>query len=143
MLKLILTPEVAEEITIALRKSGDCEIGGILMGAHIGENEFKVTKITVQKRGGIARFIRIVEDAIGKLSAFFAENNHEYSSFNYIGEWHSHPLFSPYPSSKDDFSMFEIATDVTVGANFVVLLIVKLNVNNELKSSPKVAVNSL
>ena len=28
--------------------------------------------------------------------------------------------------------MFEIATDVTVGANFVVLLIVKLNVNNEL-----------
>lgn len=126
MLKLILAPEVAEEITVALLKSGDREIGGILMGEHAGPDEFKVTKITVQKRGGISSFIRIIEDAVGKLNAFFRESNNDYSRFNYIGEWHSHPLFTPYPSSKDDNSMLEIVMDETVGANFAVLVIVKL-----------------
>lgn len=126
MLNLILAPEVTQEITIALRKSGNREIGGILMGAHVGPDEFKVTKITVQKRGGISSFIRIIEDAVGKLNAFFRQSNNDYSRFNYIGEWHSHPLFTPYPSSKDDNSMLEIVMDETVGANFAVLLIVKL-----------------
>lgn len=126
MLKLILTPEIAEEITIALRKSGDREIGGILMGEHTGPDAFKVTKITVQKRGGISSFMRIIEDAVGKLNTFFRQSNNDYSRFNYMGEWHSHPLFTPYPSSKDDSSMLEIVMDETVGANFVVLIIVKL-----------------
>ena len=126
MLKLILLPEVAEEITIALCKSGDREIGGILMGEHAGPSEFKVTKITVQKRGGISSFIRVIEDAVGKLNNFFRQSNNDYSRFNYMGEWHSHPLFTPYPSSKDDSSMLEIVMDETVGANFVVLIIVKL-----------------
>lgn len=132
MLKLILAPEVAEEITIALRKSGDREIGGILMGEHVGPDEFKVTKITVQKRGGISSFIRIIEDAVGKLNAFFRQSNNDYSRFNYIGEWHSHPLFTPYPSFKDDNSMLEIVMDETVGANFAVLVIVKLTPDKEL-----------
>ncbi len=126
MLKLILVPEVTEEITVALLKSGDREIGGILMGEHTDQNEFKVTKITVQKRGGISNFIRIIEDAVGKLNFFFRQTNNDYARFNYIGEWHSHPLFSPYPSSKDDSSMQEIIMDETVGANFAVLVIVKL-----------------
>lgn len=126
MLKLILTPEIAEEITIALRKSGDREIGGILMGEHTGPDAFKVTKITVQKRGGISSFIRVIEDVVGKLNTFFRQNNNDYSRFNYMGEWHSHPLFTPYPSFKDDSSMLEIVMDETVGANFVVLVIVKL-----------------
>jgi integrative and conjugative element protein (TIGR02256 family) len=126
VLKLILTPEIAEEITIALRKSGDREIGGILMGEHTGPDAFKVTKITVQKRGGISSFIRVIEDVVGKLNTFFRQNNNDYSRFNYMGEWHSHPLFTPYPSFKDDSSMLEIVMDETVGANFVVLVIVKL-----------------
>lgn len=126
MLKLILTPEITEEIAMALQNSGSREIGGILMGEHTGSNEFKVTKITVQKRGGISNFVRRIEDALGKLSIFFRQSNNDYSRFNYIGEWHSHPLFSPFPSSKDDTSMLAIIMDKTVGANFVVLLIVKL-----------------
>lgn len=132
MLKLILAPEVAEEITIALHKSGNREIGGILMGEHVGPDEFKVTKITVQKHGGLSSFIRIIEDAIGKLNAFFRQSHYDYASFNYIGEWHSHPLFPPYPSSKDDSSMLEIIMDETVGANFAVLVIVKLTMNKKL-----------
>lgn len=135
MLKLVLIPEITEEIAIALHKSGNREIGGILMGEHTGSNEFKVTKITVQKRGGISSFVRSIEDALGKLSIFFRQSNNDYSRFNYIGEWHSHPLFSPFPSSKDDTSMLEIIMDKTVGANFVVLLIVKLNLEKHLVST--------
>ena len=126
VLKLNLIPEVAEEIKVALRKSGDHEIGGILMGEHIGLDEFKVTKITVQKRGAISSFMRLIEDALVKLNVFFKQSENNYSRFNYIGEWHSHPLFSPYPSSKDDDSMMEIIMDEKVGANFAVLIIVKL-----------------
>ncbi|MFD0912707.1 Mov34/MPN/PAD-1 family protein [Methylophilus luteus] len=126
MLNLILIPEVVEDIASALRRSGSREIGGILMGEHSGPDEFKVTKITIQKIGGISHFLRIIEDALGKLNAFFKQSNNDYSRFNYIGEWHSHPLFSPYPSSQDDESMLEIIMDDGVGANFVVLLIVKL-----------------
>ena len=126
MLKLNLSLEVIEEITAALRKSGDHEIGGILMGEHIGQDEFKVTKITVHKLGAISSFIRLIEDALDKLNAFFKQYENNYSQFNYIGEWHSHPLFAPYPSSKDDASMIEIIMDEKVGANFAVLVIVKL-----------------
>ena len=36
------------------------------------------------------------------------------------------PSFEPVPSSRDETSMMEILQDTTVGANFVVLLIVKL-----------------
>jgi hypothetical protein len=102
------------------------------MGEHAGPDEFKVTKITVQKRGGLSSFIRIIEDAVGKLNVFFRQNNNNYSRFNYIGEWHSHPLFPPYPSSKDDNSMLEIVMDEAVGANFAVLVIVKLAPNSGL-----------
>ncbi len=126
VLKLTLVPEIVKEITISLHNSGNREVGGILMGEHSGINEFKVTEITVQKRGGISSFIRLIEDAIGKLNVFFRQSNNDYSHFNYIGEWHSHPLFAPHPSAKDDSSMLEIVMDESVGANFAVLVIVKL-----------------
>jgi hypothetical protein len=61
--------------------------------------------------------------------------NHDYRRFNYVGEWHSHPSFEPEPSSRDDTSMREIVQDPKVGANFVALLIVKLDGNGSLLAS--------
>lgn len=127
MLSLILPPEVAEIFLVSLQKAGRQEVGGILMGEHIGLNEFKVTHVTVHRRGGIASFVRCIEDAIGKLRLFFRQTEYNYQRFNYLGEWHSHPLFEPIPSRKDDVSMFEIVQDDSIGANFAVLLIVKLD----------------
>jgi hypothetical protein len=49
-----------------------------------------------------------------------------------LGEWHSHPSFELEPSGKDDLSIREIVEDRDVGANFVVLLMVKLAGNGEL-----------
>lgn len=102
------------------------------MAEHIGLNEFKVTEITVHRRGSIASFVRHIEDAIGKLRLFFYRTDHDYQRFNYLGEWHSHPLFEPIPSATDDMAMLQIVQDDSVGANFAVLLIVKLDLNGHL-----------
>lgn len=66
---------------------------------------------------------------------FFRETGQDYVRFNYIGEWHSHPLFEPYSSRTDDLSMLQIVQDGAVGANFVVLLITKLGSDGELIST--------
>ena len=102
------------------------------MGEHIGPNLFVVREMTVHRRGAFASFVRRIEDAIGRLRAFFQQTGHDYTRFNYLGEWHSHPSFAPYPSRTDDLSMLQIVQDETVGANFAVLLIVKLGAEGEL-----------
>lgn len=132
MLTVVLPPEVLQVLGSALQKAGRREVGGVLMAEHIGPNKFKVCEITVHRRGAIASFVRRIEDAIGKLSSFFHRTDHDYVRFNYLGEWHSHPSFDPIPSATDDASMLEIVQDESVGANFVVLLIVKLISNEQL-----------
>lgn len=99
----------------------------MLMAEHVGPDRFEVMDITVHKRGAIASFVRRIEDALGRLQVFFSSTGNQYSKFNYIGEWHSHPMFPLEPSRTDDTSMHQIADDPKVGANFVVLLIVKID----------------
>lgn len=135
MLTLILPSQQHDVLLAALRKAGRREIGGILMGEHAGPNLFIVREMTVHRRGAFASFVRRIEDAIGRLHAFFHETEHDYARFNYIGEWHSHPSFSPYPSRTDDLSMLQIIQDESVGANFVVLLIAKLGFDGKLVST--------
>lgn len=135
MLNLILPPEQHEVLLAALRKAGRREVGGILMGEHVGQNLFTVREMTVHRRGAFAFFVRRIEDAIERLRLFFRETDYDYERFNYIGEWHSHPSFAPYPSRTDDLSMRHIAQDESVGANFVVLLIAKLGSEGELIST--------
>lgn len=132
MLTLILPTEKRELLLVALRKAGQREIGGILMGEHVGPNLFVIREMTVHRRGMFASFVRRIEDAIDKLRAFFDQTAHDYTRFNYLGEWHSHPSFPPYPSFTDNVSMLEIVQDVKVGATFAVLMIAKLEREGEL-----------
>lgn len=127
MLTLVLPHDIQTKLAAALRSAGKREIGGVIMAEHVGPNRFAVMDITVHKRGAIASFIRRIEDALGRLQAFFSSTGNQYSKFNYVGEWHSHPMFAPEPSRTDDISMHQIADDSEVGAHFVVLLIVKLD----------------
>ena len=135
VLTLILPTKQHNLMKAALRKAGQREVGGILMGEKIGNNVFIVREITIHRHGTFASFIRRIEDAIGGLRAFFKETGYDYVRFNYIGEWHSHPSFEPYPSRKDDLSMLQIVKDETVGANFVALLITKLGPGGEMIST--------
>jgi len=132
MLVLILPAEIRKTIKAALLRAGSHEIGGVLMAEHIGPDQFEIRELTVHRSGAFATFVRRIEEALGKMRAFFERTQREYTRFNYIGEWHSHPSFEPLPSGPDDASMMAIVQDAKVGANFAVLLIVKLGAGDEL-----------
>ena len=103
------------------------------MGQHVGENAFEVNDITIQQSGGsFASFARSIRGVLSSLKLFFRQTGRRYTEFNYLGEWHSHPSFLPHPSSRDSETMQEIVSDPQVGANFAVLMIVKLEASEQL-----------
>lgn len=132
MLTIRLTADVVWRIKDALERAGEREIGGVLFAEHIGVDEFTIREVTIHRRGGIAFFVRRISEALQGLRGFFAKTANQYTRFNYLGEWHSHPLFAAEPSGQDDASMREIVEDENVGANFVVLLVLKLGHDGEL-----------
>jgi proteasome lid subunit RPN8/RPN11 len=103
------------------------EIGGVLVGEHVAADTFRIVDISVQQRGGAAaHFVRDPEHHKAFLTDFFAKTGNNYKRFNYIGEWHSHPAFEVFPSDSDLSTMDDLVKDPDVGANFAVLLIVRL-----------------
>lgn len=127
--------EVRRRLEGALRSAGRREIGGVLMGEHVSEGIFRVKDLTVQRRGTLASFVREVGAALTPLRRFFRETGREYTRYNYLGEWHSHPSFPTEPSRTDSESMRDIVEDPAVGANFAVLLIARLGAGGELEAS--------
>ncbi|WP_082615964.1 Mov34/MPN/PAD-1 family protein [Massilia sp. Root418] len=135
MLRITVPNDIQERLHLALMKAGDRECGGVLMGEHVGVNHFAVRELSLQKPGGIASFVRSLTGAVKAIQAFCRARGDNFTRFNYLGEWHSHPLFSVQPSSTDHATMRSLATDVKVGANFAVLLIFRLNSNCKLEGS--------
>lgn len=135
MLTISLPSDVVRRLTQALHASGERECGGVLMAEHCGHNQFVVRQVTIQRAGSIISFLREVGDAVRHLREFFSTTNENYVRFNYLGEWHSHPLFLPEPSTLDHASMRQIVQDPKVGANFVVLLVLKLDSAGKLVGS--------
>ena len=127
MLRITVPPDIQASLYIALKRAGARECGGVLMGEHVGLNHFAVRTLQVQRPGAIASFMRSVAGAARAIRAFCLSKGNDFRRFNYLGEWHSHPSFSVQPSSRDHTTMRELATDAQVGANFVVLLIFRLN----------------
>jgi integrative and conjugative element protein (TIGR02256 family) len=126
-MQLLLTPQIVKRLKRELRRAGSREIGGLLMGEHVRDEIFRVVDISVQRSGGShACFIREPKDHEAHLKRFFARTGGDYTRFNYLGEWHSHPSFKPFPSDVDMQTMQDIVNDPAVGANFLVLLIAKL-----------------
>jgi integrative and conjugative element protein (TIGR02256 family) len=127
-LKILLPPRHCLNLEKALREAGRREVGGILMGEQKAESVFRIEDLTIQSGGGaFATFIRAISNVHRRLDAFFRRTGHEYTRFNYLGEWHSHPSFPPSPSTTDCATMWSIVEDPKVGANFAVLLIVRLD----------------
>src|SRR5437879_6060944 len=132
-MQLLVPPEIASKLVEALTQAGRREIGGILMGEHVGLDVFRVKELTIQRKGGtFAAFVRIVAEILAPLRAFFDATKHDYARFNYLGEWHSHHSFELSPSGRDHMAMYEIVMDPQVGARFVVLLLIKLSDREQL-----------
>ena len=135
-MKIHLPTDIQKKLIPALERAGNQEIGGVLMGEHIAEAEFRIVDLTIQEQfGSVAFFLRLVTDIVKPLKGFFKRTGYNYRKFNYLGEWHSHPSFSPVPSQKDIQSMQEIVTDSDTGANFVILLIVKIKKAQEIEAT--------
>jgi len=113
-----------DQIYQALERFGDYEIGGMLIGYKKDNSHFSIANATVADDVGsfsIAGFIREPVKSMKILLKAFKIKNH-----NYIGEWHSHPMFSLYPSSADIQTMKGILADPGYGVNFALLVITKL-----------------
>lgn len=127
-MKILLAPPIVKRLRRELHRAGSQEIGGLLMGEDLGNGDFRVVGISVQRSGGTeVCFIRNPKDHQPELDAFFAQTGNDYSRFNYLGEWHSHPSFSATPSGPDLATMLSLVNDPTVGSNFLVLLIARLS----------------
>jgi hypothetical protein len=115
-------------------RAGDSETGGMLFGEHVAEREFTIVEATVHAIGLFASFVRLIKDGLTRLDQFFRRTRYDYTRFNYLGEWHSHPSFALHPSPVDSATMQAIVDEPSTGALFVVLLIVKLDSNGHLRA---------
>ncbi len=133
---LQLPAEIIARLAAAMTGAARREIGGILMGEHVEGEVFRVREVTVQHRGGTrATFRRAADHTESPLRAFLDDTGHDYRRFNYLGEWHSHPAFTPEPSAVDHQTMRDIIDDPDVGAYFATLLIVRLDEQHRLQGT--------
>ena len=126
-MRLHLPPDLNEKLKVELRRAASREIGGLLVGEHVGDAEFRLVDLSVQRSGGNgACFVRRPEQHAAFLKEFFARTDGAYERFNYIGEWHSHPNFTPTPSSVDLRQMQDIVALGPDAPHFAILIVVRL-----------------
>lgn len=138
-MQILLPASVAQTLVEQLRKCGKRETGGLIFAEHIGGDTFKVIEVTMQQsRGTCVEFVRDPAEHKQQLDSFFERTGDDCARFNYFGEWHSHPSFSPVPSGQDLRTMHSILEDETVGVSFLVLVIARLKDRSGLELSATV-----
>lgn len=119
--------DVQSRMKSQMRRAGRREIGGILMGEETGSGAFRVVEFSVDATtGSRAHFVRDAEHHKAALDHFFEKTGHDYSRFNYLGEWHTHPGFEVMPSSTDVISMQDLVEGER-DVDFAFLLIGRLH----------------
>ncbi|MBO9463158.1 MULTISPECIES: Mov34/MPN/PAD-1 family protein [Stappiaceae] len=126
-MQIALPSSVRRKIRRELSQAGRRETGGLLLAEQLDdEGRFRVVDVTVDPRGGeSAYFERRPELHTQALEAFFKKHGNDFSRFNYLGEWHSHPSFSVTPSMTDITTMQALVEDAG-NIDFSVLMIVRL-----------------
>lgn|SRR6185369_2674322 len=126
-MKIERAPEIEARLRTSLRKAGDREIGGLLMGEQLSPAHFRILDFSLDALSGShMRFRRSPQTHQKTLDAFFERTGWNFQRFNYLGEWHSHPSFSVLPSGEDIQTMTEIVESETSVIDFAILLIVRL-----------------
>lgn len=127
MLEVNISDTIVKKIKRELRAAGKRETGGILMAEQIKENTFSILDFSVDRIAGTeSGFRRHEAEHVRALDTFLEQHNNNYSKYNYLGEWHSHPSFSVQPSLIDMNTMTKMVNrDITV--KFAALLIVRLD----------------
>jgi hypothetical protein len=124
-MRVDLSSSLRRRLRRELGRAGRVEIGGVLMAEQIEPGHFRLEDFTVDgQRGGAAHFVRSVEEHSVALNAFFERTDSDFSRFNYLGEWHSHPNHLPIPSREDIGSMTSLV-DGERDIPFALLLVVR------------------
>ena len=84
--------------------------------------------------GSHAHFRRDPRTHHEALDDFFEKTGRDFSRFNYLGEWHSHPCYSVIPSIEDVETMQALVEDGSA-ISFALLLIVRLRFGLWMSSS--------
>lgn len=126
-MRVEIAAHVRDRLRRSLRSARRREIGGILMAEQLEPGHFRIVDLSVDgETGGRAHFVRSAEAHADALDAFFRRTGEAYSRYNYLGEWHSHPVFPVTPSVQDAASMTELVQGER-GIDFALLLIVRLD----------------
>ena len=108
-MKLDIPKALRRRLHRTVRHGGRLEIGGVLMAEQLAPGNFRLVDFSIDScTGSEAHFVRTVEDHQAALTKFFKDTGSDFSRFNYLGEWHSHPNHPPLPSVEDMASMHSL-----------------------------------
>ena len=99
------------------------ETGGILVGEYNRNlKRARICEIYCSNESISKRFNFIKRPK--KINQFLLDlwNSKKFKQF-FVGEWHSHPGYYPYPSSLDDATMYKIAADYKCACSRPILII--------------------
>ncbi|MGA2795571.1 MAG: Mov34/MPN/PAD-1 family protein, partial [Roseiarcus sp.] len=126
-MKIALAPEIEARLRQALRQAGRREIGGMLFAEQLAPANFRLMDFSLDPLSGShTRFQRNPAAHEKALNEFFERTGRDFSRFNYLGEWHSHPSFPVSPSLEDIATMQSLVQNRTSTISFALLLIVRL-----------------
>lgn len=125
-MRLAIAASALATLCQALASTPNREIGGVLVGQHRGDGDFVILDLSVQITEGTRHhFVRDPVLHQPFLDAFFARTEHNYATFNYLGEWHSHVRVAPVPSAEDIDTMQALVANPAANAALAVLLIAR------------------
>jgi integrative and conjugative element protein (TIGR02256 family) len=122
-----MAPKINARLRHALRRAGSREIGGILFAEQLAPAHFRIMDLSFDLYSGSHTHFQRDPRAHDKaLNEFFERTGRDFSRFNYLGEWHSHPSFPVMPSIEDMETMQALVENTGGAVSFALLLIVRL-----------------
>jgi proteasome lid subunit RPN8/RPN11 len=136
MIQVLIDDACVRKLKRELKVTGSREMGGVLAAENLGNGQFRIVAMSFQRSGGsVASFLRDPLFHRRFMRRFMARTGNQPERFNYFGEWHSHPSFVPLPSGTDIIQMQQLIRARDQVANFLVLLIAKLNSSGGVEAS--------
>lgn len=125
-MQIELGPDVRPRLQEALRRAGRREIGGMIFAEQLASSHFCVVDFSLDGYSGSnTKFNRDPGVHRRALDDFYRRTGSDFTRFNYLGEWHSHPSFSAHPSLDDIATMTDLVEN-SMEIDFAVLMIVRL-----------------
>lgn len=128
-MKIIVPKEISERIYKQVDKNGVNETKGALFAEQTGNEEFLIEDVYMSKTKGNTVFSNLINNCAYKRfeKKYFKKHSFDYEKHNYIGDWHSHPLYECVPSNFDKKELMEELSK----SNAIFLIQVILKIENK------------